>query len=68
MADVAPTITVLSSPAVNVTSINNLSYEALQQSIGSYAYLLNSIYEYTEQTSQLLQPVGLKKYLSLIHI
>lgn len=62
MADVAPTITVLSSPAVNVTSINNLSYEALQQSIGSYAYLLNSIYEYTEQTSQLLQPVGLKKY------
>ena len=62
MADVAPTITVLSSPAVSVTSINNLSYGALQQSIGSYSYLLNSIYEYTEQTSQLLQPVGLKKY------
>ena len=62
MADVAPTITVLSSPAVSVTSINNLSYGALQQSIGSYSYLLNSIYEYTDQTSQLLQPVGLKKY------
>ena len=62
MPDVAPTITVLSSPAVSVTSINNLSYGALQQSIGSYSYLLNSIYEYTDQTSQLLQPVGLKKY------
>ena len=62
MADVAPTIMVLSSPAVSVTSINNLSYGALQQSIGSYSYLLNSIYEYTDQTSQLLQPVGLKKY------
>jgi hypothetical protein len=61
MADIAPTITVLSSPAVSVTSINNLPYGALQQSIGSYSYLLNSIYEYTEQTSQLLQPVGLKK-------
>jgi len=62
MPDVNPTITVLPSPAVSVTSINNLSYGALQQSIGSYSYLLNSIYEYTEQSSQLLQPVGLKKY------
>jgi hypothetical protein len=61
MADIAPTITVLSSPAVSVTSINNLPYGALQQSLGTYSYLLNSIYEYTEQTSQLLQPVGLKK-------
>lgn len=62
MPDVAPVVTVLPSPAVSVTSINNLTYNQIQQSIGSYAYLLNSIYEYTEQTSQLLQPIGLKKY------
>ena len=62
MADIAPTITVLSSPAVSVTSINNLSYGALQQSLGTYSYLLNSIYEYTEQSSQLLQPIVLRKY------
>lgn len=62
MPDVAPVVTVLSSPAVSVTSINNLTYNQIQQSIGSYAYLLNSIYEYTEQTSQLLQPIRLKKY------
>lgn len=62
MPDVAPVVTVLPSPAVSVTSINGLTYNQLQQSIGSYAYLLNSIYEYTEQSSQLLQPVGLKKY------
>jgi hypothetical protein len=62
MPDVAPVVTVLSSPAVSVTSINNLTYNQIQQSIGSYSYLLNSIYEYTEQSSQLLQPIGLKKY------
>jgi chromosome condensin MukBEF complex kleisin-like MukF subunit len=62
MPDVAPVVTVLPTPAVSVTSINQLTYNQLQQSIGSYAYLLNSIYEYTEQTSQLLQPIGLRKY------
>lgn len=62
MPDVAPVVVVLPSPAVSVTSINNLTYNQIQQSIGSYSYLLNSIYEYTEQTSQLLQPIGLKKY------
>ena len=62
MPDVAPVVSVLSSPAVSVTSINNLTYNQIQQSIGSYSYLLNSIYEYTEQPSQLLQPIGLKKY------
>ena len=62
MPDVAPVVTVLPSPAVSVTSINNLSYNQLQQSIGSYSYLLNSIYEYTEQSSQLLQPIVLRKY------
>lgn len=62
MPDVVPVVTVLTSPAVSVTSINNLTYNQIQQSIGSYSYLLNSIYEYTEQTSQLLQSIGLKKY------
>jgi hypothetical protein len=62
MPDVAPVVTVLPTPAVSVTSINQLTYNQLQQSIGSYTYLLNSIYEYTEQTSQLLQPIGLRKY------
>jgi len=62
MPDVVPVVTVLTSPAVSVTSINNLTYNQIQQSIGSYSYLLNSIYEYTEQTSQLLESIVLKKY------
>ncbi len=62
MPTVPPNITVQSVPDIQVSSVNGVSYNQINQSIGSFAYLVNSIYIYSSNLDQLLQPIGLKKY------
>jgi hypothetical protein len=62
MPVVPPNISTLSTPAIQVTSIGDVSYQTIQQSIGTYFYKINNIYIYSSNLSQLLQPIGLKKY------
>jgi hypothetical protein len=62
MPSVAPNITVGSTPTISVDSISGVSYNQINQSIGSFNYLVKNIYIYSSNISQLLQPIGLKKY------
>ena len=57
-----PTAQTLSVPAVAVTSSSDLSYDTLNNSIGSFAYRVNNIYQYATNINQLLQPLYLKKF------
>jgi hypothetical protein len=62
MPVVPPNISILPTPAIQVTSIGDVSYKTIQQSIGTYFYKINNIYIFASNLDQLLQPVGLKKY------
>jgi len=62
MPVVPPNISTLSTPAIQVRSIGDVSYKTIQQSIGTYFYKVNNIYIYASNLDQLLQPVGLKKF------
>jgi hypothetical protein len=62
MPSVAPNITVGTTPTIAVDSISGVSYNQINQSIGSYFYLVKNIYIYSSNINQLLQPIGLKKY------
>lgn len=62
MPSVPPNITVNSTPDIEVDSISGVSYAQINQSIGSYFYLVKNIYIYSSNINQLLQPIGLKKY------
>jgi len=62
MPVVPPNISILPIPAIQVMSIGDVSYQTIQQSIGTYFYKINNIYIYASNLDQLLQPIGLKKY------
>lgn len=62
MPTVPPNISVLPIPAIQVSSVSGSSYYEIQQSIGTYFYLINNIYLHSSNLNQLLQPIGLKKY------
>lgn len=62
MPTVPPNISTLSTPAIQVSSISGVSYYQIQQSIGTFVYLVNNVYMYSSNLNQLLQPIGLKKY------
>jgi len=62
MPSVPPNISVGSTPTIAVDSINGVSYNQINQSIGSFFYLVKNIYIYSSNINQLLQPIGLKKY------
>jgi hypothetical protein len=62
MPSVPPNITVGSTPTIVVDSISGVSYNQINQSIGSFSYLVKNIYIYSSNLDQLLQPIGLKKY------
>ena len=62
MPTVPPNISTLSTPAIQVSSVSGVSYYQIQQSIGTFVYLVNNIYMYSSNINQLLQPIGLKKY------
>jgi len=62
MPTVPPNISTLSTPAIQVSSVSGVSYYQIQQSIGTFVYLINNIYMYSSNINQLLQPIGLKKY------
>lgn len=62
MPSVAPNITVGTTPTIAVDSVNGVSYNQINQSLGSFNYLVKNIYIYSSNIDQLLQPIGLKKY------
>ena len=43
MPVVPPNISTLTTPAIQVTSIGDVSYKTIQQSIGTYFYKVNNI-------------------------
>lgn len=60
---VPPIVTPLAAPAVSVTSVSDVSYDTIQASIGAgYSFRVENIYQYTNSISQLLEPVGIKKF------
>jgi len=62
MPVVPPNITITNPASIQVSSVSGVSYEQIQQSIGTYFYEIKNIYIYSSNLDQLLQPVGLKKY------
>lgn len=62
MGIVPPNISILSPAAIQVSSISGVSYNQIQQSIGTYFYEIKNIYIYSSNLNQLLQPIGLKKF------
>lgn len=62
MGVVPPNISILSPAAIQVSSISGVSYNQIQQSIGTYFYEIKNIYIYSSNINQLLQPIGLKKF------
>ncbi len=63
MPDYLPTVTTQVAPIISASTNNGVSYEEIQQSIGSYAFQLTSLYVYTPNNiSQLLLPIYLRKY------
>lgn len=60
---IAPIINVATTPIVSVTGASGTSYNSINNSIGmSMFYRVNAIYQYTDNLTQLLSPVVLKKF------
>lgn len=63
MPDYNPTITTQVNPIVSAVTGGAVSYEEINQSIGTFIYQLESLYVYTPSNiSQLLRPIYLRKY------
>lgn len=62
MPVVPPNITITNPASIQVSTIGDVTYKEIQQSIGTYFYKINNIYIYASNLDQLLQPIGLKKY------
>ena len=62
MPNVPPSISVGTTPTIEVTSVSGIDYNTINQSIGSFTYLLDNVYIYSSNLLQLNYPIGLKKY------
>lgn len=62
MTTIAPIITNLSSPSCIVSSIGDVGYSAINNSLGSWAYKLFSLYAFSSDIALFFEPVYLKHY------
>jgi hypothetical protein len=62
MPSVPPNISTLPAPATQVVGVGGVSYESIQESMGSHAYGVRDIYQYSTSLIQIMNTITLKKY------
>ena len=63
MATFSPIITTYPNDAIRVTSVSDLSYDALNASVGTgYYYDFKNFYQFSTSLEQLLEPIYLLKF------